>query len=178
MKIKEIRIKKNITQKELADAIGVNMSLLSRYETGKTEPTAKRLSAMAKALNVSVDELLESSATELNDEDAQETIDNTSSKKKRLTSYASLIQNDYVRRIIILGAGGKCELCGADAPFKDKKGKPFLEIRPLYDDYNIRNEEIEKKVVALCPNCNRKLDILNDPTDLEKLRKIAEKHDY
>ncbi len=97
---------------------------------------------------------------------------------KNTGTMEDFLKNEYITRTIILGSGGKCELCGKRAPFKDKDGRPYLEVRALDDDFNIRKEEIEKKIVALCPNCNRKLDILADPADFEKLRGIASHHDY
>ncbi len=90
----------------------------------------------------------------------------------------TFLQNEYIVRTLIKGAGGKCELCGKKAPFKDKNGNPYLELRALEKDFNIKKEEIEKKIVALCPNCNRKLDVLEDPADFEKLSEIAAHHDY
>ncbi|MCR5824183.1 MAG: helix-turn-helix domain-containing protein [Lachnospiraceae bacterium] len=176
MRIKEIRIQKNITQKDLADAVGINMSVLSRYENGKTEPTAKRLVEIAKALDVDVDYLL--GTEENNDVISIERRESIVDEKRRLRHYASLLQNDFVKRMVILGAGGKCELCGQDAPFKDQNGRPYLEIHPLYDDYDIDREEIEKKLVALCPNCNSKINVLKDSVDIERLKEIASRHDY
>ncbi len=47
----EIRIKKNITQKELAKMIGTKQSNISRIETGKSLPSLSILYKMANALN-------------------------------------------------------------------------------------------------------------------------------
>ncbi len=56
--LKEIRIRKNITQTELAKTLGVDKSFLSNIENGKTNPTLSTISSLAQALEVSTNELL------------------------------------------------------------------------------------------------------------------------
>lgn len=54
----------------------------------------------------------------------------------------------------------KCDLCGEVAPFWDKKGNPYLEehhVVRLADG----GEDTMGNAVALCPNCHRKVHILN-----------------
>ena len=55
--IAELRNKKDISQTQLANAIGVETSTISRIETGKSDPSAVTLFAIAKYLQVSVDDL-------------------------------------------------------------------------------------------------------------------------
>ena len=52
------REKKNMTQKELADIIGVAKSTYSLYESGNREPNVQTIKKIADALNVSADTLL------------------------------------------------------------------------------------------------------------------------
>ncbi len=56
-KIKELRLKNNLTQKDLADKLFVTPQAVSRWENGDAEPSATTIDAMAKIFNVSVDEL-------------------------------------------------------------------------------------------------------------------------
>ena len=56
--IKEIRNKKNITQKELADILGVTVRTIQNYESGNREPKIGALEELAKALNVPLSDLL------------------------------------------------------------------------------------------------------------------------
>lgn len=56
--IKEIREKKKITQKELADKILVSDKTISKWETGKGLPDIGVIDDLAKALGVSIAELL------------------------------------------------------------------------------------------------------------------------
>lgn len=56
--LKRIRMKKEITQVEIAKTLGVNRSFVSNIENGKTNPTLSTITSLAKALGVSADELL------------------------------------------------------------------------------------------------------------------------
>jgi transcriptional regulator with XRE-family HTH domain len=58
-RLKTLRLQKNLSQIELADLINVHHTHISRYERGETTPAVKALIALAKALNVSTDYLLE-----------------------------------------------------------------------------------------------------------------------
>lgn len=58
MKLKELRKSKNITQLDVATAIGVSSQVLSRYERGEREPDYKTLCKLADFFGVTVDELL------------------------------------------------------------------------------------------------------------------------
>ena len=55
--IAAIRKKQGISQTQFANAIGVETSTISRIETGKSDPSAVTLFAIAKYLQVSVDDL-------------------------------------------------------------------------------------------------------------------------
>lgn len=56
--LKRIRETKNKKQKEIAQLIGVSEPTYSNYENGKREPNILTIKKIAKALNVSGDELL------------------------------------------------------------------------------------------------------------------------
>lgn len=58
VRIKEIRMRRDISQKELASALGIAPNTLSQYENGKREPDIKTLERIADFLNVTVDCLL------------------------------------------------------------------------------------------------------------------------
>lgn len=57
--IKVWREYRGLTQQQLADAVGISKPYLSQIETGKRKGTVDILSAIAKALNVSLDDLYE-----------------------------------------------------------------------------------------------------------------------
>ena len=53
-------------------------------------------------------------------------------------------------------ANGICDLCGEEAPFKDKNGKPYLEshhVITLAED----GPDAIYNTVAICPNCHRRI---------------------
>lgn len=58
-KIREIREKRGLSQKELAVKIGVAKSTYSLYESGKREPDVEKIKKIAKVLEVSGDDLLD-----------------------------------------------------------------------------------------------------------------------
>ncbi|WP_243107433.1 MULTISPECIES: helix-turn-helix domain-containing protein [Anaerotruncus] len=55
---KKIRVEKNLTQKQVADGIGVAEQAYQRYEYGKTVPSALVLIALADYFDVSLDYLV------------------------------------------------------------------------------------------------------------------------
>jgi SOS-response transcriptional repressor LexA len=59
--IRDLRISAGMTQFDLADAVGVNNSYLSRIENGERRPSTKIMRKMADVLNYSYDEIVLSS---------------------------------------------------------------------------------------------------------------------
>ena len=58
-KLKQLRTDKNLTQPQLADAIGIEQSYLSKLENDKSTPSAEIFQAILKALAIDVASLLE-----------------------------------------------------------------------------------------------------------------------
>ena len=65
-------------------------------------------------------------------------------------------------------ANGICDLCGKEAPFKDKNGKPYLESHHVITLANDGPDAIYN-TVAICPNCHRRIHVLKSKEDTEKL---------
>ncbi len=57
-KIREARKRKGITQAELSKRTEVHRNTIINYETGRRDPRVKDLKKIAKALNVSLAELI------------------------------------------------------------------------------------------------------------------------
>ncbi|QNQ83791.1 helix-turn-helix transcriptional regulator [Lactobacillus sp. PV037] len=55
--IQNLRLEKNKTQKEVANAVGISNSLLSAYEHGKSKPKPTTLQKLANYFNVAVEDL-------------------------------------------------------------------------------------------------------------------------
>ena len=86
--IAAIRKKHGISQTQFANAIGVETSTISRIETGKSDPSAVTLFAIAKYLQVSVDELYtRKTAEQIKNEREQEFF------KRNIRYYVSTVES-------------------------------------------------------------------------------------
>lgn len=56
-KIRELREKRGLSQKQLADALGIDQSAIARWETGANEPTAFNVRRLADILGVAPGDL-------------------------------------------------------------------------------------------------------------------------
>lgn len=59
-KIRKVRIRKSITQEEMAGYLGLSQRAYSKLETGETQIKIDRLEEIAKLLDVQINELLPS----------------------------------------------------------------------------------------------------------------------
>ena len=50
-KIRQVRLERGLTQKQLAETVGIRQTVLSEYENGKRRITPKMAEKFAKALN-------------------------------------------------------------------------------------------------------------------------------
>ena len=57
-RIAQFRKKKNMTQFELADALGISFQAVSNWERGNSMPDISRLSELAELFDVSVDDII------------------------------------------------------------------------------------------------------------------------
>jgi transcriptional regulator with XRE-family HTH domain len=57
--LKAARLAAGLSQQQVAEKVGVSRSTVSRYERGLAVPDGRTLSALARALHVGVDRLLE-----------------------------------------------------------------------------------------------------------------------
>jgi len=77
-------------------------------------------------------------------------------------------RNEYVVELTKRRANGICELCNAPAPFKNSKGEPYLEVHHIVWLAKDGDDTIDN-TVALCPNCHRKMHIVDSDEDKKKL---------
>ena len=64
LKLAEVRRKRNMTQAELARAVGLAQPSISTLESGETKPAFETFIKLADALNCSLDELVDRKPTE------------------------------------------------------------------------------------------------------------------
>jgi 5-methylcytosine-specific restriction protein A len=66
------------------------------------------------------------------------------------------VRNPDVVAETLLRAGGRCEACAADAPFRRAKdGTPYLEVHHTMQ-LAVGGDDSIENTVALCPNCHRR----------------------
>jgi len=81
-------------------------------------------------------------------------------------------RNKYVAAYAKKRARGKCQLCQNPAPFKNRRSIPYLEVHHI--EWLSRNgSDTIENTVALCPNCHRKMHILDLDEDKNALFKIT-----
>ena len=58
-KILDLRKKNGLSQEQLGDKVNVTRQTISNWELGETSPNPEQLKLLSKALNISIDELLD-----------------------------------------------------------------------------------------------------------------------
>lgn len=91
---------------------------------------------------------------------------------KRNTSVIVYQRSSWVAESAKRRAKGKCELCQGAAPFNRKDGAPYLETHHVEWLANGGADTVEN-TVALCPNCHRKMHIVNSEIDRATLMERA-----
>ena len=79
-------------------------------------------------------------------------------------------RNEYVVELTKRRANGVCELCDNKAPFNNSKGEPYLEVHHIVWLAKDGDDTIEN-TVALCPNCHRRMHIVDSDEDKNRLLK-------
>jgi len=89
---------------------------------------------------------------------------------KRSTSESVVYERDpAVKEYSLRAANGTCQLCNQPAPFNNKAGHPFLESHHIEWLSHGGRDTIEN-IIALCPNCHRKMHIVEADRDVEYLK--------
>lgn len=91
--------------------------------------------------------------------------------KERATTISTYVRNTYVAEASKRRAKGICQLCGNPAPFNDKNGSPYLESHHIIW-LSEGGADVLENTVALCPNCHKKMHVVNDFEDVKKLQEI------
>lgn len=95
----------------------------------------------------------------------------TNKNNRKITQTTVYDRSVYIKEFARKVAVGICQLCEKEAPFLDKQGNPFLEVHHIHYLSKGGRDSIDN-VVAICPNCHRKIHHLELEEDIKK---IAEK---
>lgn len=120
--IKSLREKKGLTQAELADMLGVSSKAVSKWETAKGLPDITLIEPLAKALSVSVLELMSGSTV---------TNKNVSANILRSKFYVCPVCNNIIRTV----GDAVISCCGITLP--------PLEAEDADDNHRISIEKVE-----------------------------------
>ena len=90
--------------------------------------------------------------------------------KSYTTASAVFERNRDVAEYAKRRAAGKCELCRMPAPFTNASNEPYLESHHIVWLAHGGPDGLEN-TVALCPNCHRKMHVVNDEKDIKKLKR-------
>ncbi|MCG9757581.1 HNH endonuclease [Pseudoalteromonas sp. Isolate6] len=116
-------------------------------------------------------------ATFLTDDDLLNRILNENPKRKTpkraKTASTTYERSEYVKEFALRRAGGYCDLCNQKGPFKSKMGRWFLEVHHIKWLSKGGLDTVDN-VVALCPNCHRKMHLVAFPDDIRKLKLAVE----
>lgn len=160
------RRRQKLTLRQLSEKTGIDYSMLSKYENGIVNPPKEKLNLIATALNISEDRIIHTASIQDIDEPVRRR-----SIFTRIDEDRFMIPSSGMEKTVLELVGGVCELCGDFFPY----GEIFLEthyIRWLNDG----GKPTIDNVVALCPNCHKKIHLFNDPDDIHKLQAAASTH--
>lgn len=116
-------------------------------------------------------ELKQKQAKKLSDEELRKRVQQNNSQNinSRATKSTTYIRDVHVIEYTKRRANGACQLCSSPAPFTDKEGNPFLECHHI-EWLSTGGLDAIDNTVALCPNCHRKMHILNLEADKKTLK--------
>jgi len=111
----------------------------------------------------------EKKAKRLSDSDLKDRAANAPKTPGSRTTKSTQYERDpHIAELARRRAGGVCDLCERPAPFQKKNGDPYLESHHIIW-LSKGGEDTASNTVALCPNCHRKMHIVNSSDDIKKL---------
>ena len=115
------------------------------------------------------------------DDSIDEVIHNKAFERKQIRFHQRIERNSYISKKVKAIKGYQCEAC--EMEFKDiygEIGEKFIEAHHLQPISEIDKDKFEVDLkddfAVLCSNCHRMIHKLEDPSDLDKLRKIIKKN--
>lgn len=161
--IRNKRHELNISLRALSEMTGIDYSMLSKYEKGVVTPPPHKKTVICRALGI----------PEFKFFDKQ----NNPSVVHFQVTYRSELDDDSLTRIeslaayqVLQQANGTCELCRSHFDSED-----FLETH--YVIWLRNGGSISgNNIVALCPNCHKKVHHSSESALVKELQEIASNH--
>lgn len=133
--IKELREKRKMTQKELSEMIGVSDKTVSKWETGKGLPDIGIIEELAKALGVSVAELLTGDLREN---------ENQSANMRRMCFYVCPVCGNIITSV----GHGSFSCCGLTLPEAEPEkdnDRHSICVETIDDEYSVTMDHSMEK---------------------------------
>ena len=168
LKIKELRLKNKMTQKDLGEKLYVTSQAVSRWESGEVEPSIATIIEISKIFNVTTDELL--NIVSDNDIKVDEQVDSSKvqTQTKQKVVRKPILCCDHCKRlirepsdIIELKDSKICKKCYIDKfgelPVVEEKEevKPTIQEVYVYDG--------KRRKIICCDHCKR---LIHNPDDI------------
>lgn len=136
----------------------------------------EKSSSIPKSYVEALEDTKSRKVSKLSLDDLKQKAEDHSSKSASCRSVTSTkyIRDPYVAEYAKRRAKGICQLCGNPAPFTGKDGSPYLESHHI-EWLSEGGEDTIENTVALCPNCHKKMHIINDIVDKMRLKDIAKR---
>ena len=101
LRIKHYRLKAHLTQEQLSEKVDVAISTVAHAESGTSKPSLPLLIKIARALNISVDQLICDSLPIANpylDKDFSDLLADCSTREKRILLDVATVTKQTIRR--------------------------------------------------------------------------------
>jgi hypothetical protein len=160
----KLRVHRNIKRLDIREYRGNLVDIPELYQYG----SINELNQLKKDKEIQ----FEKAAEQISQEDLE--------RKIRLLDRAARFREGtvkyYQRKAIVAEyakrrANGICQLCLQRAPFIDKRERPYLEAHHVIWLSQSGND-IPENTAAVCPNCHRKMHVLNIDSDRERILSI------
>lgn len=121
LRLKQLRLEREITQQEIADMVKISRSVISQYENGLVEPTASVISKLADFFEVSTDYLLNRSDDYGNVSVQNGSTTITNDEKKLLNNFRSMRRDLQEALLNLSDSWGNTDSASANPGTKQKK---------------------------------------------------------
>jgi len=112
-KIKDLRVKSNLTQKELAEKMNVTFQTVSKWESDTNEPDMANIKELAKIFNCSIQYLFDEDDVQI------EKVEETKEESDEQVIEDETKAEETAPAVLV-----KCEKCGKEVPESDIKKYP------------------------------------------------------